>query len=104
MIIKSFKEFFYDYKNYDNGGDTDQLIINDAEKIYNKFKNSYDIENFAKNTNLQQQLKAIDGIFSGHTKYSFNRALNCAAGYAHYIEECEKGLSMLFTSNNKKSR
>ena len=85
----TFDEFFKDYKNYDNGGKLDKLIVADAKKVYLKLKTPKEIERFSK-LSCEKQNQMVPGLDEGHSGFSFCCVCSLAYRYASYIERLSK--------------
>ena len=83
MAIKSFDEYFKEYKNYDNGGELDQMIIADAKKVFETLKTPEAIEQFQK-ADYETQQKMVKGLDDGHSGASFAYVCAVAHQYASY--------------------
>ncbi len=81
--IKSFSEYFAGYKNYDNGGELDQMIIADAKKVFETLKTPEAIQSFHK-ADYKTQQKMVSGLDDGHSGFSFGCVCQCAYNYAEY--------------------
>ncbi|MBR1601525.1 MAG: hypothetical protein IJ677_08110, partial [Alphaproteobacteria bacterium] len=83
MSIKSFDEYFEGYKNYDDGGKLDQVIIADAKKVFETLKTPEAIEQFHK-ADYETQQKMVKGLDDGHSGFSFSCVCSVAHQYASY--------------------
>ncbi|MBQ9035625.1 MAG: hypothetical protein IJ099_06700 [Alphaproteobacteria bacterium] len=83
MSIKSFDEYFEGYKNYDDGGKLDQVIIADAKKVFETLKTPEAIEQFHK-ADYETQQKMVKGLDEGHSGFSFASVCSVAYKYASY--------------------
>ena len=81
--IKSFDEYFAGYKEYDNGGKMDKMIIADAKKVFETLKTPKAIKAFHE-ANYDKQQKMVSGLDDGHSGFSFARVCQCAYDYAEY--------------------
>lgn len=89
MTIKSFDEYFEGYKNYDDGGKLDQVIITDAKKVYETLKTPEAINEFYK-ASFEKQQEMVKGLDDGHSGFSFSCVCNNAYRYATYAQEYVK--------------
>ena len=85
----TFDEFFEGYKNYDNGGKLDQIIIADAKKVFETLKTPEAIDQFHKADYTTQQ-KMVAGLDDGHSSYSFFSVCHNAYRYAIYAQKYVK--------------
>ena len=84
--IKSFSEYFAGYKNYDNGGELDQMIIADAKKVFETLKTPEAIQSFHK-ADYKTQQKMVSGLDDGHSGFSFGCVCQCAYNYSAYAQK-----------------
>lgn len=101
--IKSFSEYFAGYKNYDNGGKLDQLIIADAKKVFETLKTPEEIQSFYK-ADYKTQEKMVAGLDDGHSSFSFRCVCQCAYNYAEYAQNSVKEQSKTNEEQNKTNR
>lgn len=86
MGIKSFEEYFKEYKCYDDGGKLDKGIIADAKKVFEKLKTPEAILEFQE-ADPQEQEKMVKGLDDGHSGFSFACVCQNAYKYALYAKE-----------------
>lgn len=99
-IVKSFSEYFAGYKNYDNGGELDQMIIADAKKVFETLKTPEAIQTFSK-ANYETQQKMVSGLDDGHSGFSFGCVCQCAYDYSTYAQKYIKDSSKKQSSSNE---
>ena len=87
--LKSFDEYFAGYKNYDNGGKLDQVIIADAKKVFETLRTPEAIEGFYK-ADYKKQQEMVPGLDDGHSGFSFGCVCQSAFRYATYAQKYVK--------------
>lgn len=85
----TFDEYFADYKNYDDGGKLDQMIIADAKKVFETLKTPERINEFYK-AGYEKQQEMVKGLNDGHSGFSFSCVCHCAYEYAEYAKKYVK--------------
>lgn len=86
---KTFDEYFAEYKNYDNGGKLDKMIITDAKKVFETLKTPEAIQTFY-DASYEEQQKMVSGLADGHSGASFYCVCQNAYKYADYIKLAAK--------------
>lgn len=85
----TFDEYFADYKNYDDGGELDQMIVADAKKVFETLKTPERINEFYK-FSYEKQQETVKGLNEGHSGFSFGCVCRSAYEYAEYAKKYVK--------------
>ena len=97
---ETFDMYFEGYKNFDNGGEMDQLIVSDAKKIYEKLKTPEKIKDFREygienSADIEKKLKGH------HLNITYEAVCECAQEYAEYAEKYCKNYNQQQMSQSK---
>ena len=92
-VNKNVSRFFKDYKQWDDGGEYDQIIISDARKVYNALKTPRAIQSAFGNRNFKDRYSAVPGLSDMHDTNSLYCVYMCALQYAMYHEKCDAQMS-----------
>ena len=84
MEQKSFEQYFENFKCYDDGGDLDRGIVEDAKKVFEKLKTPQSIIAFKNGTD--EKLNEKVGKLRDHSGFSFSLVCEFAREYAIYSE------------------
>ena len=85
MEGKSFEEYFKGFECYDEGGELDQGILEDAKKVFEKLKTPKAIKEFH-DADYKKQEELV-GPLRDHSALSFSLVCKNAYDYAQYMEK-----------------